>query len=285
MIKAQEIRMLAEPRCYTRRCRHFIGVSQPDGTELTERVICRAFPEGIPDEIAYGDNMHLKPYPGDNGLRFEQMGDRRETKMSSKKKRVYGQKIDFKSLSCAPINELGVVYLFGVLHKTFDFKIESIQSGFPDCIARRPIKPGVYEELRIEFEYESKSFVSHKHDPSKVDMIVCWRHNWSDCPEEIEVIELSSTLKDLANIDIEIKNPPKLTAWNKFCREKVLEGLSFAEIAKLWHEQKGKPKKAKDKSKKSLTEWQKFCGKMRQEGKTFSEIGELWREVKSKAKR
>ena len=53
------------------------------------------------------------------------------------RKRVFGDKISFMFLSCAPVNELGVVYLFGVLHDTFDFRIESIQSGFPDCIARR----------------------------------------------------------------------------------------------------------------------------------------------------
>jgi len=63
--------MMDEPRCYTRKCVHFIGVSQPDGTEMTERVICRAFPEGIPDEIAYGDNLHLEPVEGDGGITFE----------------------------------------------------------------------------------------------------------------------------------------------------------------------------------------------------------------------
>jgi hypothetical protein len=47
-----------------------------------------------------------------------------------KPKRQFGSKIDFRSLSCAPVNEQGVVYLFGVLHDTFDFKIESIQTGF-----------------------------------------------------------------------------------------------------------------------------------------------------------
>ena len=56
-----------------------------------------------------------------------------------KRKRTFGEKINFKSLSCAPINELGVVYLFGVLHDALDFKIESIQAGFPDCIARRQV--------------------------------------------------------------------------------------------------------------------------------------------------
>jgi hypothetical protein len=28
-------------------------------------------------------------------------------------------------------------------------------------------------------------------------VIVCWRHNWADCPANIEVIELSSIMKRL----------------------------------------------------------------------------------------
>jgi hypothetical protein len=56
--------MIAEPNCYKRRCINFLGVLQPDGTELTELVICKAFPNGIPIEIAYGDNPHLEPIDG-----------------------------------------------------------------------------------------------------------------------------------------------------------------------------------------------------------------------------
>jgi hypothetical protein len=67
--------MLAEPRCFTRRCVHFRGVSQPDGTEDTERVVCAAFPEGIPGEIAYGRNPHTKPFPGDNGIQYQKGPD------------------------------------------------------------------------------------------------------------------------------------------------------------------------------------------------------------------
>jgi len=154
------------------------------------------------------------------------------------RKRVFGDKINFKSFSCAPVNELGVVYLFGVLHDTFDFKIESIQSGFPDCIARRKVGSNRWEEVRIEFEYDSKSFLAHRHDPDGVDLIVCWTHNWKECPKRIEVIELSSLLSTAEQIDSEIKIKRQLTAWQKFCQEKRLEGLAFGEIAKLWKEQK-----------------------------------------------
>jgi len=52
--------MIKIPKCRIRRCAHFRGVIQPDGTEETETVVCDAYPGGIPDDIAYGANLHLK---------------------------------------------------------------------------------------------------------------------------------------------------------------------------------------------------------------------------------
>ena len=160
--------------------------------------------------------------------------------MANRRKRIYGGKINFKTLSCSPANELGVVYLFGVLHDTFDFKIESIQASFPDCIARRKIGKNRWEEVKIEFEYESKSFKVHGHDPNEADVIVCWKHNWSDCPSHIEVIELSSVLGDAEKIDEQIKTKKKMTEWMKFAQKKRLEGLDFKEIGNLWQKRKKK---------------------------------------------
>jgi hypothetical protein len=166
-----------------------------------------------------------------------------QTLKRANRKRVFGDKVQFKSLSCSPVNELGVVYVFGVLHDTFDFKIESIQAGFPDCVARRRIGPNRWEEVRIEFEYESRSFALHGHDPARVDVIVCWRHNWADCPKEIEIIELSTILDDAEQIDTQIKTKRALNAWQEFCQRKRLEGAgSFAEIACLWRNEKNKGK-------------------------------------------
>ena len=65
--------MLPEVNCLNRRCKHFLGAIQPDGTELTEVWNCEAFPEGIPNEIAYGDNLHLEVFEGQmNSIIFEE---------------------------------------------------------------------------------------------------------------------------------------------------------------------------------------------------------------------
>ncbi len=169
-----------------------------------------------------------------------------------------------------------------MLHDVFDFKIESIHAGFPDCIARRQIAVDRWEELRIEFEYKSRAFVTHKHNPSEVDIIVCWKHNWSECPEQIEVIELSSMMSSIESIAEEIKAPKKLTAYNQYCREKRLEGYSFEEIAELWKRRKDKNASGKNDIQKPLSSWQKFCRDQRLRGKEFSEISKLWRERERK---
>ncbi len=159
--------------------------------------------------------------------------------MRNSSRRVFGDTLNFKSLSRAPVNELGVVYLFGVLHDVFDFQIESVQAGFPDCIARRRIADGRWEELQIEFEYESKSFSTHGHDPAGADIIVCWKHNWSECPDHIEVIELSTLVRDAEALTqaIHAKRKP-LSAWQLFAQKHRLAGRSFPEISKLWKERK-----------------------------------------------
>jgi hypothetical protein len=56
------------------------------------------------------------------------------------------------------------------------------------------VAPGKWQNVWIEFEYESKNFLLHGHDPKKCDVIVCWRHNWKECPEEIEVVELGKII-------------------------------------------------------------------------------------------
>jgi hypothetical protein len=108
-----------------------------------------------------------------------------------KDRAVMGEPFDRSPMTNAPVNELGVMVLFGMVAAGLGLQVESVQGKFPDCMAKRQVAPGKWQHLRIEFEYESKNFRLHGHDPKGCDMIVCWRHNWKECPAEIEVVELS----------------------------------------------------------------------------------------------
>ncbi len=155
----------------------------------------------------------------------------------SKKKRVFGERIDLPCLAHAPVNELGVVFLFGYLTKSLDIEVESIHAGYPDCLAKRKVGKGKYETLKIEFEYESKNFITHQHDPNEVDMIVCWKHNCDEIPENVEVLDLRKFLEEGGIIPP--KPPTRLTEWQLFCREMRKEGYSFEEIAEMWRGKTG----------------------------------------------
>jgi len=50
--------MITTPNCFKRNCKYYQGVEQPDGTELTERCVCAAYPDGIPDTIVLGQDLH-----------------------------------------------------------------------------------------------------------------------------------------------------------------------------------------------------------------------------------
>jgi HNH endonuclease len=104
---------------------------------------------------------------------------------------LLGAPMQMPGLAYEPVNEMGVMLLFGMVCRQLGFVIESVQAGFPDCEAKIEIEPGRWQHFRIEFEYESRGFKLHGHDPQKCDLIVCWRHNWKGCPEHLQVLELS----------------------------------------------------------------------------------------------
>jgi hypothetical protein len=81
------------------------------------------------------------------------------------------------------------------------FLVESVQGGFPDCEAKRQIGPGQWQRVRIEFEFESRNFRDHAHEPAGCDVIVCWSHNWADCPATLEIVELKSVIRQLSAAD------------------------------------------------------------------------------------
>lgn len=111
---------------------------------------------------------------------------------------TYGNPIDFRGLRHEPVNEDGVVFLFGMVARELGYLVEAVQAGFPDCEAKRQVDAGKWQRVRIEFEYESRNFRDHGHPPEGCDVIVCWHHNWPECPPEVDVVELRSVIATLS---------------------------------------------------------------------------------------
>lgn len=92
------------------------------------------------------------------------------------------------ALLCEPTNEAGVFFLFAAMAEELGFGVLHVQAEFPDCEALRAIGPNRVQRVRIEFEFESRNFERHGHDPKGCDLIVCWEHNWVGCPLEVLVL-------------------------------------------------------------------------------------------------
>lgn len=106
---------------------------------------------------------------------------------------VYGEPMMPAPLTYAPTNEIGVVFLFGSKAQKLGFAVTRLQAAFPDCEAMRQMEGERWQPVRIEFEYESRNFLAHQHSAAKCDLIICWRHNWPECP--VEVLELRAVVK------------------------------------------------------------------------------------------
>ncbi len=109
--------------------------------------------------------------------------------------RACGAPLGWRALLHEPVNELGVVLAFGMMAEALGYAVEGVGAAFPDCLAKRRVAPDRWEGVRIEFEFRSRNFRDHGHDPAKCDMIVCWDHDWPDCP--VEVLALSGAVARL----------------------------------------------------------------------------------------
>ena len=107
----------------------------------------------------------------------------------------YGAFLNFRGLQHAPVNEQGVVFLFGMVCHELGFAVELVRTGFPDCEAKRCIdtRRDTWERVRIEFEFRAAN--AKVHPMSGCDLIVCWENDWPDCP--VEVIELKTAIRAL----------------------------------------------------------------------------------------
>lgn len=100
---------------------------------------------------------------------------------------VYGDRIYGCRMAHAPMNEQGVVLLFGMLAEKLGYEIEMVRTGYPDCEAKRKGKDGKLRRVLIEFEFLSSRF---NHPPQGCDMVVCWEDD--NNVSGLEVLELKS---------------------------------------------------------------------------------------------
>ncbi len=105
---------------------------------------------------------------------------------------VYGRPLNLPEMAYEPTNEAGVLFLFALMARQLGFMVLRLQTGFPDCEAMRETASGLCQRVWIEFEFESRNFAKHRHRLDGCDAIVCWRHNWKECP--LEVIELGKEI-------------------------------------------------------------------------------------------
>jgi hypothetical protein len=103
-----------------------------------------------------------------------------------------GQAMRPFSMLHAPVNEAGVIYLFGTMAERLGYVVTRMQTDFPDCEAMRRIEGNRWQRVSGEFEFESRNFVKHAHDVNGCNLIICWAHNWPECP--LEVLELRKEL-------------------------------------------------------------------------------------------
>ena len=103
---------------------------------------------------------------------------------------TYGTPMTRSALACCPSNELAVIFLFGMLAERLGYVVTRLQAEFPDCEAWRKVGEDKWQLVKGEFEFESRNFLRHMHNPEGCDVLICWSHNWPECP--LEVLELKN---------------------------------------------------------------------------------------------
>jgi hypothetical protein len=160
-------------------------VNVPDGIKMYIEE------QGLADE--YKDILDVIEYRATHEGGVPKMSAPPSVPKILKDRPMYGGLLQGCPLVFAPTNEAGVLYLFGAMSERLGFLVLLVQAGFPDCEAMRVVGENRLQRVKIELEYESRNFLKHMHDLAGCDLIVCWEHNWPECP--LEVLELKSVVQ------------------------------------------------------------------------------------------
>jgi len=88
-----------------------------------------------------------------------------------------------------PSNEAETIALYKLCQHRLGWKIVHLQTAFPDAI----IENEQGKRLIVEFEFKSRNFQSHKHNPADCDIIIAYKNDWENPP--VPVWELRKDTK------------------------------------------------------------------------------------------
>jgi hypothetical protein len=129
-------------------------------------------------------------------------------------KSIVGELVGKRGIVYAPVNRAGVLLIFSRLLDEFEMLVEETAEDCRYIIARRKVDtgqpgPSRWERVKIALAYESleiqKENKSNIESDGSADLLICWQHNWPDCP--LETFELRSLFATVATASAELLNP------------------------------------------------------------------------------
>ncbi len=106
-------------------------------------------------------------------------------------KSIVGDLIGKRGIVYAPINRAGVLLLFSRLLDEFDMLVEETAADCSHIVARRRVDSG-WERVNISLAYKSSELSGGSSIDG--DLLICWHHDWPDCP--LKAFEMKSLFEN-----------------------------------------------------------------------------------------
>jgi len=118
-----------------------------------------------------------------------------------KYKKIKINRIKSDIIKDSHLSEMVVIFQAGILWNKLSEEIGLVHikefhtNKFPDLIGLKADESGSYKHVYVEFETVSSNFIKHKHSINDCNVIICWKHDWIECPKNIKVIELCNMIE------------------------------------------------------------------------------------------
>jgi hypothetical protein len=97
---------------------------------------------------------------------------------------IVGDPLNDPGFRFAPTNAKGVLLLFVRNIDEFHMYVEEVPEDFPDCIVRQRTERG-WKRVAVICAFSSSGLRTQVPSLSRCDLVVCWEHDWPDCPLEV----------------------------------------------------------------------------------------------------